>query len=44
LPGSRCVRVCVKYQLIRLLATRLVYQLRFVRVTRCFSNFLHYMC
>ena len=44
LPGFRCVRVCVKYQLIRLLATRLVYQLRFVRVTRCFSNFLHYVC
>ena len=44
LPGFRCVRVCVKYQLIRLLATRLVYQLRFVTVTRCFSNFLHYVC
>ena len=44
LPGFCRVRVCVKYQLIRLLATRLVYQLRFVTGTRCFSTFLHYMC
>ena len=39
LPGFCCVRVCFKYQLIWLLATRLIYQLRFVTGTRCFSIF-----